>query len=97
MLLGHDSIEDAAYVGIDDSLGGQIPTAFVALKEGQTATTEELAIFCRQNLADFKLPKRIAFDIKELSIVFSVNKPPFTTDNATSLCYFEDISNLSSR
>ena len=61
VLLGHDSIEDAAYVGIDDGLGGQIPTAFVALKEGQTATAEELAIFCRQSLADFKLPKRIEF------------------------------------
>ena len=47
------------------------------------------------------LPKRIAFDIKELSTIIlmseAFNKPLFTTDNATSLCYFEDISNLSSR
>ena len=59
VLLDHDSVEDAVYVGIDDGRGGQIPTAFVVLKEGQTTTAEELAVFCRQNLADFKLPRRI--------------------------------------
>jgi len=33
----------------------------VVLREGQSATTEELANLCRHNLADFKLPKRIEF------------------------------------
>jgi acyl-CoA synthetase (AMP-forming)/AMP-acid ligase II len=31
------------------------------LKEGQHATTEELSDLCYQNLANFKLPKRIEF------------------------------------
>jgi len=61
VLLSHPSVAEAAYVGIDDGYGGQIPTAFVALKEGQSATTEELASLCYHNLADFKLPKRIEF------------------------------------
>ena len=61
VLLGHPSVAEAVYVGINDGYGGQIPTAFVVLKEGQHATSEELSDLCCQNLADFKLPKRIEF------------------------------------
>jgi long-chain acyl-CoA synthetase len=61
VLLSHPSVAEAAYIGIDDDYGGQIPTAFVMLKEGQSATSEEIASLCHQNLADFKLPKRIEF------------------------------------
>jgi long-chain acyl-CoA synthetase len=61
VLLSHPSVAEAAYVGIDDGYGGQIPTAFVVVKEGQSATSEELANLCCHNLADFKLPKRIEF------------------------------------
>jgi long-chain acyl-CoA synthetase len=61
VLLSHPSVAEAAYVGIDDGYGGQIPTAFVVLNEGQSATAEELSNLCCQSLADFKLPKRIEF------------------------------------
>jgi long-chain acyl-CoA synthetase len=61
VLLSHPGVAEAAYVGIDDGYGGQIPTAFVVLKDGQRATAEELANLCYHNLADFKLPKRIEF------------------------------------
>jgi len=61
LLLSHPSVAEVAYVGINDGYGGQIPTAFVVLKEGQRATARELSDLCYQNLADFKLPKRIEF------------------------------------
>ena len=61
VLLSHPSVADAAYMGIDDNYGGQIPTAFVMLKEGHSATLGEIASLCQHNLADFKLPKRIEF------------------------------------
>jgi long-chain acyl-CoA synthetase len=61
VLLSHPSVAEAVYVGIDDGYGGQIPTAFVVLEDGQRATAEELSNLCSQNLADFKLPKRIEF------------------------------------
>ncbi|HEY4712213.1 MAG TPA: AMP-binding protein [Dehalococcoidia bacterium] len=61
VLLSHPSVAEAAYTGIDDGSGGQTLTAFVVLKEGQHATAQELADLCSQNLADFKLPKRIEF------------------------------------
>ena len=61
VLLRHPSIAEAAYVGVKDMQGEQIPTAFIVLKEGQDVTVEEIASFSCQNLADFKLPKKIEF------------------------------------
>jgi long-chain acyl-CoA synthetase len=61
VLLNHPSIAEAAYVGVNDGYMGPILTAFVVLKKGRSATLKELASLCCQNLADFKLPKRIEF------------------------------------
>lgn len=61
VLLEHPSIAKAALVGIPNRLKGQIPTAFIVLKEGKGATEKDIRSFCRQRLADFKLPKRINF------------------------------------
>jgi long-chain acyl-CoA synthetase len=61
VLLRHPGIADAACVGVNDGWGGQVPTAFMVTKEGQVASVEEIGSFCRQNLADFKLPKKFKF------------------------------------
>ena len=61
VLLSHPGVAEAAYIGIDSGYGEQIPTAFVALKEGQHITVDDLSDLCYHNLADFKLPKRIEF------------------------------------
>ena len=61
VLLSHPSVAEAAYVGIEDGYGGPVATAFVVLKEEQHATLKELSDLCYQNLADFKLPKKIEF------------------------------------
>jgi long-chain acyl-CoA synthetase len=61
VLVSHPSVAEAACVGIDNGCGGQIPTAFVVLKEGQHTTAKELSDLCSQRLADFKLPKRVEF------------------------------------
>ncbi|PIP49002.1 MAG: hypothetical protein COS87_03010 [Chloroflexi bacterium CG07_land_8_20_14_0_80_45_17] len=61
VLLKHPGVAEAAYVGVMDELKGQIPTAFIVLKEGQVATAKEIRNFCRQNLANYKLPHKIEF------------------------------------
>jgi long-chain acyl-CoA synthetase len=61
VFLRHPGIAEAAYVGVKDGRGGQVPTAFIVTKERQGATVEEIVSFCRQNLADFKLPKKFEF------------------------------------
>ncbi|MEJ2021037.1 MAG: acyl-CoA synthetase, partial [Maritimibacter sp.] len=40
---------------------GEIPCAFVELKEGAEATEAELIAFARERLAGFKTPKRVIF------------------------------------
>ena len=61
LLLKQPSVAEAAYVGVLDEHRGQIPTAFIVLKEGQAATAKEIRTFCRQSLANYKLPHKIEF------------------------------------
>lgn len=61
VLLRHPAVAEAAYVGVKEADGTAVPTAFIAFKEGQRTATEDIANFCRQNLADFKLPKKYKF------------------------------------
>ena len=44
-----------------DDYKGQIPTAFIVLKEGRSTTADEIRNFCRQSLSDYKVPKQIRF------------------------------------
>ena len=39
----------------------EVVVAFVALREGRTASTEDLVMFSRQHLAEYKCPERIVF------------------------------------
>jgi len=61
VLLKHPAIAEAVSVGVLDDYKGQIPTAFIVLKEGQSASVEEVRDFCRQSLSDYKVPKQIKF------------------------------------
>ena len=61
VLLRHPSVAEAAYVGVNHQHGGQIPTAFIVLKEGQSVTKGEIRNLCLQSLADYKLPRKIEF------------------------------------
>ncbi len=61
VLLRHPAVAETACVGVIDDYKGQIPTAFIVLKEGQSATVDEIRDFCRQSLSDYKVPKQIKF------------------------------------
>jgi len=61
VLLSHPAVAETACVGVLDDYKGQIPTAFIVLKEGQSATVDEIRNFCRQSLSDYKVPKQIKF------------------------------------
>jgi len=61
VLLKHPAVAETACVGVLDDYKGQIPTAFIVPKEGQSASVEEIRDFCRRSLSDYKVPKQIKF------------------------------------
>ncbi|MCB1670757.1 MAG: acyl-CoA synthetase [Gammaproteobacteria bacterium] len=61
VLFKHPGILEAAVVAAPDEKWGEVPCAFVTLKKGRQLTTEELIAYCREQLAGFKIPKKIIF------------------------------------
>jgi fatty-acyl-CoA synthase len=61
VLLRHPAVQEVAVVGVPDERWGEAPHAFVVLKQGETATPEELREFARYRLAHFKAPKAFHF------------------------------------
>jgi len=59
----HPAVLYAAVVAQPDERWGEVPCAFVELKLGTDAVSEEgLIAFCRSHLAHFKCPRRVVFD-----------------------------------
>lgn len=60
-LFKHPSVAAAAVVAKPDAKWGETPCAFIELKEGREATSEELVAWCRERLAPYKLPRHVVF------------------------------------
>jgi fatty-acyl-CoA synthase len=60
-LLRHPAVQEAAIVGLPDERWGETPQAFVVLRDGQTATEDEIIAFARERLAHFKAPRGVTF------------------------------------
>ena len=60
-LMTHPKIMMVAVVGVPDRRMGEVAMAFIKLKEGQTATEEEMTAFAREKMANYKAPKYIKF------------------------------------
>ena len=61
----HPKVVEACSIGIPHPTRGEAIKVFVVLKEGETATQEELIEYCKDKLATYKLPAEIEFK-KEL-------------------------------
>jgi fatty-acyl-CoA synthase len=59
VLYEHESVLEAAVVGRPDDRWGEVPVAFVVLRQGATATPDDLVEHCRAQLARFKVPKEV--------------------------------------
>ena len=61
ILYKHPAVLFAAVVAKPDAKWGEVPCAFVELKDGAHATEAEIIAHCRERLSGFKTPKAVVF------------------------------------
>ena len=67
LLRGHPDIRDAAVIGIPDRRLGEVGLAFVVLRSGATATSDDVVVWAREHMANYKAP-RVVEVIDELPV-----------------------------
>jgi len=60
-LYRHPEILEAAVVAKADDHWGETPCAFVCLRDGSTASAQDIIDYCKEHLANFKAPKTVIF------------------------------------
>lgn len=61
VLRKHPAVKDAVAVGEKNGVAGELVKAFIILNEGAEATGRELMDYCKERLAHYKVPRKIAF------------------------------------
>ena len=61
LLLGHPAVADAAVIGIQDEEAGEVPKAFVVIKEGHSPSAEEIMEYIAGQVATFKQIRQVQF------------------------------------
>ena len=65
ILFAYPKVQEACTVGIPDEYRGETVVAYVVVYSGEEVTEKELIKYCRENLAAYKVPRKIFF-IEEL-------------------------------
>jgi len=60
-LYTHPKVAEVAVVGVPEELRGELVRAVIRLKKGEVATEGEIRYFCREHIADYKVPKQVIF------------------------------------
>jgi len=59
MMLAHPEIAEVAIIGMPDERLGEVGMAFVVLAPGARTSVESIAQFCRERMANYKVPRAI--------------------------------------
>jgi fatty-acyl-CoA synthase len=60
-IASHPAVLEVAVIAIPDERWGEVPAAYVTLHSGASATDSDISAHVRQQLAGFKVPKRVVF------------------------------------
>jgi fatty-acyl-CoA synthase len=60
-LYSHPKVQDVQVIGVPDARLGEEIVAWVRLREGQTATPDEIRDYCRGKIAHYKIPRYVKF------------------------------------
>ncbi|MBK8934570.1 MAG: long-chain fatty acid--CoA ligase [Chloroflexi bacterium] len=66
VMYGHTAVAEVAVIGVPHAKWQEVGRALIVLKEGQSATEQELIDFCQGKLARYKIPKSVVFVDKPL-------------------------------
>jgi fatty-acyl-CoA synthase len=60
-LYTNPKVKQVAVVGVPDARLGEVPAAYIELKEGHQATEQEIMDFCKNGIASYKVPRYVRF------------------------------------
>jgi long-chain acyl-CoA synthetase len=61
ILATHPAVMEVSVAGMPDAVKGEVAWAWVVGKVGRTTSEDELKTYCRERLAPYKVPARVAF------------------------------------
>jgi fatty-acyl-CoA synthase len=90
-LYRHPKIQDVQVIGVPDKRFGEELCAWVMLREGATATPEEIKDFCRGQIAHYKIPRYVKFvNAFPMTVTGKVQKFAMRAQTITELGLQED-------